>query len=95
MKRLLQILALCAAAHAAEPLQIPGWQLVWHDEFDGPKIDASKWSPCERGKSDWCDTMSKDPRCFSITDGILRLHGFKNDKPEQDPSPYLTGGLTS
>jgi len=22
---------------------IPGWELVWHDEFDGPNIDLTKW----------------------------------------------------
>lgn len=22
---------------------VPGWTLVWHDEFNGPDIDASKW----------------------------------------------------
>lgn len=22
----------------------PGWNLVWHDEFDGPELDQSKWS---------------------------------------------------
>jgi len=24
--------------------EIPGWTLVWSDEFDGPNIDTSKWS---------------------------------------------------
>ncbi len=23
---------------------LPGWQLVWHDEFDGDSVDTSKWS---------------------------------------------------
>ena len=30
----------------AKPTQapiIPGWKLLWHDEFDGEKLDASKW----------------------------------------------------
>jgi beta-glucanase (GH16 family) len=24
--------------------QIPGWKLIWWDEFDGPTLDATKWS---------------------------------------------------
>ena len=31
----------CMLATAQE---IPGWTLVWQDEFDGPNIDTSKWS---------------------------------------------------
>jgi beta-glucanase (GH16 family) len=23
---------------------LPGWQLVWHDEFNGPSIDQTKWN---------------------------------------------------
>ncbi len=42
------------AARAAEQLQNPDqlpappaghkWRLVWHDEFDGPKLDETKWN---------------------------------------------------
>ena len=28
---------------AARPRQVPGWKLVWHDEFDGTEIDRTKW----------------------------------------------------
>ncbi len=31
-------LALCSAAPPA------GWRLVWHDEFDGPSVNASNWN---------------------------------------------------
>ena len=31
----------CMSASAQD---IPGWTLVWYDEFDGPDIDTSKWS---------------------------------------------------
>ena len=26
-----------------KPNEVPGWELVWHDEFDGHEIDRSKW----------------------------------------------------
>lgn len=90
------LLASAGVVRAAEPpVGLPGWKLLWHDEFDGPQLDAQKWSLCDRGKSDWNDTMSKDPRCFVLRNGHLQLRGFVNDQPGQDPSPYLTGGVTS
>ncbi|GAA5483204.1 glycoside hydrolase family 16 protein [Haloferula sargassicola] len=72
-----------------------GWQLHWHDEFEDPRIDPAKWSPCERNTPDWANTMTRDPRCFEIGGGTLKLVGIVNPDPAGDPSPFLTGGLTS
>lgn len=72
-----------------------GWELVWRDEFDGDRIDAAKWTPCERGRSDWNNTMTADPRCFEVGGGTLKLIGFPNAETDKDPSPFLTGGVTS
>jgi beta-glucanase (GH16 family) len=34
-----------AAAPTATPITSPeGWQLVWHDEFDGAEIDTANWT---------------------------------------------------
>ncbi|MGA0846480.1 MAG: glycoside hydrolase family 16 protein, partial [Luteolibacter sp.] len=71
------------------------WKLIWQDEFNGQKIDSDRWSPCERGSSDWNNTMTRDPRCFSIGGGTLKLIGIRNPDLEKDPSPFLTGGITS
>jgi beta-glucanase (GH16 family) len=93
LRFLIPLLVLVAAALTmAAP---PGWQLTWSDEFDGDKIDSAKWSPCERGKSDWNNTMTGDPRCFKIGGGTLRLIGIVNPDTTKDPSPFLTGGITS
>lgn len=78
-------------SHAAPP----GWKLVWSDEFNGTRIDSSKWTPCERGPADWKDTMTRDPRCFKIGGGTLKLIGIVNPDRKADPSEYLTGGITS
>ncbi|MCU0795992.1 MAG: glycoside hydrolase family 16 protein [Akkermansiaceae bacterium] len=75
--------------------ELVGWKLVWSDEFNAKFIDSNKWSPCERGTSDWNDTMTSDPRCFKISGGTLRLIGIVNPDKEKDPSPFLTGGITS
>jgi beta-glucanase (GH16 family) len=89
---LLPIFLSTAALSMAAP---PGWELIWSDEFNGGKIDPTKWAPCERGKSDWNNTMTRDPRCFHIGGGTLRLIGIVNPDTSNDPSPFLTGGITS
>jgi beta-glucanase (GH16 family) len=40
------------------PQTIGEWSLVWHDEFDGDRLDTSKWSPqvgdgCDIGLCGW------------------------------------------
>ena len=93
------VLTLAAAAWAsAEPHSSPvGWKLIWSDEFDrAGGIDTTKWSPCERGKADWNDTMTGDPRCFELKGGRIQLRGIANDgKDPADKAAFLTGGLTS
>lgn len=71
------------------------WKLAWSDEFNGTRIDTTKWSPCERGPSDWNDTMSRDPRCYKIGGGTLKLIGIANPDRKVDPVDYLTGGITT
>ncbi len=77
------------------PEFIDGWNLVWQDEFNGQEIDSSIWSPVQRATSDWNNTMTTDPKVFGIGDGRLHLKGLVNDDRTSDPSPFLTGGLTS
>lgn len=81
-----------STAAAAVPA---GWKLIWSDEFNDSRIDDRKWVRCERGRSDWNDTMTNDPRCYKLSDGTLKLIGIVNPNTAKDPSPFLTGGLTS
>ena len=71
------------------------WKLVWQDEFSGEKLDESNWTVYGRGKSDWNNTASNDPRLIKVANGILQLRGIENDNKEKDPAPYLTGAITS
>ena len=95
------VTALCASAGyaankgAAPAVQPPAWELAWADEFAGDKLDDAKWSRCQRGKPDWQNTMSDDPRLLKIEKGVLHLLGIANDNKDKDPAPYLTAGLTS
>lgn len=75
--------------------ELSGWKLIWQDEFNGTAIDTSNWTLCERGKPNWCDTMSKDPQLLQVTNGVLHLRGIVNHDLQKDPSPYLTAGVTS
>jgi beta-glucanase (GH16 family) len=94
-------IASCAGADkgatpaSPEHLKKSGWELLWHDEFTAEKLDDAKWTLCERGKPDWKNTVSDDPRLLNIKDGILHLRGIENDNREKDPAPYLTAAITS
>lgn len=79
----------------AATLQQSGWKMVWSEEFAGENLDASKWTRCKRGKPDWQNTMSDDPRLLKVQDGVLHLRGIVNDAGDKDPAPYLTAGVTS
>jgi beta-glucanase (GH16 family) len=76
-------------------LDLPEWKLLWQDDFTGNQLDTTKWDLCKRGKSDWDDTMSDDPRLLKLNDGILHLYGIVNDQEGQAPATYMTAGITS
>ena len=73
----------------------PGWKLEWEETFDGTELDDTRWTRCQRGRSDWNNTMSNDPRLLSVADGVLHLRGIVNDTRDRDPVPFLTAGVTS
>ncbi|GAA4774036.1 glycoside hydrolase family 16 protein [Novosphingobium ginsenosidimutans] len=63
-------LALLAAPAAAAD----NWTMVWSDEFDGDKIDRSKWGfdvDCWGGGNDEHQCYTKSPRNATIEDGKL------------------------
>ncbi len=68
------------------------WELVWEDNFDSGVLDTTLWSRTTRGRADWQDTQSDDPRCLEMRDGHLVLRGIVNDNPN-DTAQFLTGGV--
>lgn len=70
-----------------------GWQLTWHDEFDGNAIDTAAWGKCTRGRVDWNRQMSSDPALFSVGNGVLTLRGVVNPDTSTDKVPFLTAGV--
>jgi beta-glucanase (GH16 family) len=70
-----------AAPPAVKPreLDLAQFRLVWQDEFDGERLDTSRWqAPAvpRQGASRW------DPSQVSVRDGVLRLGIRKTDDPE-------------
>ncbi len=77
--------------------KIQKWKLIWSEEFDqkNGKLDATKWTPCERAKSDWSNYMSKREDLYELKNGYLRLTGVVNKDQSKDKVPFLTAGVTS
>ncbi len=58
-----------------EPPAAKAWKLVWNDEFDGTKLDESKWeAPDGRRRDGWWS-----PEAVSVADGCLSLSVLKKD----------------
>ena len=71
-----------------------GWQLVWHDEFDGKKL-SDEWTRIPRFKnpSEWDKFMSSHDKLYKVKGGVLTLYGLVNDFLPEDTAHFLTGGV--
>jgi len=60
--------------------EVPGWTLVWNDEFDGPKIDKNKWehevNATGGGNNELQYYTSRDINSY-IENGKLVIQGLK------------------
>jgi beta-glucanase (GH16 family) len=77
---LLGLLAVPAEAAEPEDQFLPPapagktWKLVWHDEFDGDKLDESKWDvPDNRRRDGWWS-----PKAVSVENGHLAISTLKD-----------------
>lgn len=53
-----------------------GWALVWADEFNGDRLDTSKWRPeisCWGGGNDEKQCYTDRPENVQVVNGVLRL----------------------
>ena len=77
-----------------ESIQREGWQLVWHDEFDGKAL-SNAWTRIPRfpNPSEWDKYMSSDDRLYEVKGGVLTLYGLVNDFLPEDTAHFLTGGV--
>ncbi|MFO7583214.1 MAG: family 16 glycosylhydrolase [Anaerolineales bacterium] len=62
--------------------ELPGWTLVWQDEFDGPEIDRTKWT-FDIGGHGWgnneLQTYTERPENVRIEDGILVIEAREEE----------------
>jgi beta-glucanase (GH16 family) len=79
------VVLVCAAGAQTAAAQIPddpGWQLAWHDEFDGPEVDTDKWEVLTRQNSFNNEKQYYLPEQATIVDGKLRITA--TDEPIAD-----------
>lgn len=72
-----------------------GWQLVWHDEFDGESLDASKWSPniwAPRKVNDEDQAYTDREKNVRVEQGHLVIEAHKEDYGE---ARYTSGRIHS
>lgn len=62
----------------ANPLTRPGYVLEWHDEFDGPDLDPTKWLPSYLPH--WSSRQQSAPR-YRFQDGMLVLQITADQQP--------------
>ena len=85
----------CTAAEVAPAAQdgTHGWRLTWSDEFNGTSLDTNVWQRCGAGGADWCRHMSERPDLVSVGGGFVTMRGVRNDGPDKEKHPWLTGGI--
>ncbi|MEM1446269.1 MAG: glycoside hydrolase family 16 protein [Planctomycetota bacterium] len=68
-------LAIVAAAPlaSANPLDLPDWELVFDDDFDGPSVDTSKWLVMDRQDSFNNEKQYYRPEQVTVDNGHLVL----------------------
>lgn len=90
---------------AAVPAHAQGeWKLVWSDDFDGDRLDETKWTyaaDCGGGGNDERQCYAVSPETVSVEDGVLRLTAIKRKtrglaNPWAGPTgPMKTGDYAS
>ena len=95
---ILILLASCRASHpqplAALP-DAPHWKLVFSDEFNGSKLDTTRWSTCYPWSEDGGCTNSGNhelewyqPDEVNVENGLLRLRA--QDRCVKEGFPYTS-----
>jgi beta-glucanase (GH16 family) len=62
-----------APAVVAQIPDVPGWELIWQDEFEGATVDAQKWHRINLQNSHNNEKQYYLPEQASIVDGKLRI----------------------
>jgi beta-glucanase (GH16 family) len=92
--RLLVTLVALASAVPCLAQQKPGWKLTFHDEFDGPSLDLSKWNPQDPwGKVRNSELQAYTKDAFVVRDGILHIQAGKRAAEYDGAMRQYTSGM--
>ena len=64
----------------SEASDVDGWELVWSDEFDGEKLDISKWTydvDCWGGGNNERQCYTDKEENVKLEDGFLKITALK------------------
>lgn len=67
--------------------------LVFSDEFNGNKLDMTKWSRAERNPSMWARWLSNSDKVVEVKKGRLICKAIPNKYDSKDTASMLTGGI--
>lgn len=71
----------------------PGWRLVFHDEFDGPQFDETKWRMPDRwGRKNLPEIQYYAPDAFEFRDGVLRIRA---DERKMEGMSHTSGLIST
>ncbi|MEM8678235.1 MAG: glycoside hydrolase family 16 protein, partial [Planctomycetota bacterium] len=82
----------CANLVTAQIPDVPGWDLVWNDEFDGTSLNTTNWTALDRRDSFNNELQYYHPNQVTVSSGNLELTAI--DVPLQG-KPYQSGLVTS
>src|SRR5215204_4763889 len=66
------LVALYGTAAAQIP-DVPGWQLSWHDEFDGTTLNTANWAAMDRQDSFNDERQYYRPEQVTVANGNLQI----------------------
>ncbi len=100
------VLSSCSTSQpAGEAAKAPAladdtWELVWSDDFNGDKIDSSKWEVMEYNRKQNPDGpdgwwLKEDAYLDGKGELVLRCRKIDNRNKDNDPFDYSTGAIRS
>lgn len=81
-----------ASPSVAQIADLPGWELSWQDEFDGPGLDTTKWEALNRRNSFNNEKQYYHPNQVAVSGGALQLTAINTPR---DGKAYQSGLVTS
>ncbi len=97
------VLPSCSSLQTSDTSTSPkddSWELVWSDDFNGEKIDSTKWEVMEynrkinpEGPDGWW--LREDAYLDGKGELVLRCRKIENRNNDKDPFDYSTGAIRS